>query len=175
MPKVAATLASLLLIASSIGVNIARYPQVGRTVDAGQRPDAVETANSAPAQQQANVVEPASPNPQLTSKAEIEPAQPAQAAAVAVAENLRAEESNTSQPIADSAQLKSAGLVPILGVRPMAPIVGTQPALDSPGMPEDVDAVRRLPPIDPNVPTAADYQAVETEKATTAYPATSTP
>ncbi len=175
MPKVAATLASLLLIASSIGVNIARYPQVGRSVDAGQRPDAIEPANSAPAQQQANVVEPATPNPLPTSKAEIEPAKPRQAAAVPVAENLQAEESNTSQPIADTAQLKSTGLVPILGVRPMAPIVGTQPAVDSLGMPVDIDAVRRLPPVDPSVPTAADYQPGEMDKAATAYPATSTP
>jgi hypothetical protein len=98
-----------------------------------------------------------------------------QAAAVAVAENLRAEESNTSQPIADSAQLKSAGLVPILGVRPMAPIAGTQPALDSSGMPADLDAVHRLPPIDPNVPTAANFQSGEMDNATAAYPETSTP
>ena len=43
MPKFAATLASLLLIASSIGVNIARYFQVGRTVYAGQPTETAET------------------------------------------------------------------------------------------------------------------------------------
>ena len=44
MPKLAATLASFLLIASSIGVNIARYPQVGRTMDAAAA-GAAETAS----------------------------------------------------------------------------------------------------------------------------------
>ena len=145
---------------------------IGRRGTAARRD---RTGELCAAQQQANVVEPATPNPLPTSKAEIEPAKPRQAAAVPVAENLQAEESNTSQPIDDTAQLKSTGLVPILGVRPMAPIVGTQPAVDSLGMPVDIDAVRRLPPVDPSVPTAADYQPGEMDKAATAYPATSTP
>ena len=45
MPKLAATLASLLLIASSIGVNIARYPQVGRTLDPPSAEIRLRTAN----------------------------------------------------------------------------------------------------------------------------------
>ena len=49
VPKLAATLASLLLIASSIGVNIARYPQVGRIIDAGPPTATAAIANSEPA------------------------------------------------------------------------------------------------------------------------------
>ena len=45
MPRLAATLASILLIASSIGVNIVRYPQVGRSIEPSTA-GAAETAIS---------------------------------------------------------------------------------------------------------------------------------
>ncbi len=174
LQKLAATLASLLLIASSIGVNIARYPQVGRTVDAGSPTDAAQPVNSAPVAQQASLVETAKPDSLPVGKPEIEPAKSPQAAAVAAPENMRVEGPCDSKPVAGNAGPQPEPTVAILEVRPMIPIASLPAVADGCDPPASDDELRRLPPAAPGVSPVTGLQAARPDEAQP-YPVTSTP
>jgi hypothetical protein len=171
MPKFAATLASLLLIASSIGVNIARYPQVGRIVDAGQPTEVVDTARSTPPAQQSSCVETANVDPSPTRKSEIEPAKPPQAAAVAPAEPPRPSDPVDAKPVAPTPTPQPQPAATILDVRPMVPVASLQAATDPP---TGNDEVRRLPPLEPAGSAIAELRAGQPDE-TESYTTTSTP
>jgi len=174
MPKFAATLASLLLIASSIGVNIARYPQVGRPVDTRQRTDSAESADSAPAAQQLSRVETSNPASLSASETEIQPAKSPQSAVVAPTEIARVEEHGDSRPATSTPPSLPAPPLPILDVRPMVPVTNLRATADAADSPTGYDEVRRLPPVERGIPAVADLQTAGTDAAA-AYPATSTP
>jgi hypothetical protein len=173
VPKFAATLTSLLLIASSIGVNIARYPQVGQPVEAVERTGAAETANSAPAEQQPGLVETANPHCLPPREIAVDPAGSPQAAAVAAGPT----------PVEGNLDLRrAAGIVgpqadrtvAILDVRPMVPVASLPTAGGVGEPPAGYHEVQRLPPVEPSAPTVADLQAAGPD-AVGPYPATSTP
>ena len=173
VPKFAAILASLLLIASSIGVNIERYPQVGRTIDAGQRTDAAEPVNSPPAAPQSGRVETANPDALPAREAEIEPAKPSQVATVPPAENARVEEASNPKQTAATAHSQPEPAATILDVRPMVPATDLPTAAGA-DRPAGADEVRRLPPLEPGTSAIAEPQAAASGAAVQ-YPATSTP
>ncbi len=174
MPKFAATLASLLLIASSIGVNIARYPQVGRTLNAGQRSDAAELANSATVAQHSGPVATVNPDSLPAHKTEIEPAKSLHVAAAARLEKACVETPCDSElaPVANRPQPVPA--LPIVDVRPMVPVAGLPTATGEANPPAGRDEVRRLPPVEPSASAVADVSAAEPDEAQP-YTATSTP
>jgi hypothetical protein len=166
VPKLAATLASLLLMASSIGVNIARYPQVGRTIHTAQA-NAAETANPPQAKGQTLPAE--------TFKSDYPPAKTEVAAdTVEEPRPLTAKsESIPDRTIAQAAAPVQKDIaVPIVDVRPMAPLA--RPRSNGGDSPAGGDVVRRLPPIEANRLTEADIESACT-KVGAAYPTTSTP
>ena len=172
MPKFAATLASLLLITSSIGVNIARYPKVGRTLEAEQRTDAAELANSMPSAPQSSQVETAHPDSLPARDIEVQPETSTQVTAVARAEIARTEEHDNTKPAADAAHSMPVSPLPILDVRPLVPVATMRAAAAdiTPGY----DEVRRLPPVESGVPPVADSLAAGSYESQP-YPTTSTP
>jgi hypothetical protein len=174
VPKFSATLASLLLIASSIGVNIARYPQVGRTVDAGQRTDAAGTVTPAQTVQQPRIVETANLDSLPASETRIESARSSQVAAVAPTENPRGEGSFNPKPAVGTALSQPLPAVPILDVRPMVPIANLPAAAAAADPLAAANQVQRLPPVEPTVSAAGEFQAARPDEAGQ-YPATSTP
>jgi hypothetical protein len=159
-------------MASSIGVNIARYPQVGRTDESAEPTPTAEAVNSAPAAPQTGGVENA--NPESLSAREIAsgPAKSSQSAALVPVEN---------PPVASSRDSTAAGTVrplpdstvAIVDVQPMIPIAGPTPTDGIGEPPAGYNEVQRLPPVDPSASAAADLQA--TPVAVAPYPATSTP
>ncbi len=173
MPKFAATLASLLLIASAIGINIARYPQVGRTVDTGQRTDSAEPTKSAPVAEEPSRVEMANPDSLTASNIKIEPAKPPQVVAVVPPKTARVEESVSPKPAADVARLKPEPVVSILDVRPMVPVARLRTTGEA-DPPPGSDEVRRLPPVEPSGSAVPEIQATGSDNALP-YIATSTP
>ena len=140
MPRLAATLASLLLIASSIGVNIARYPSVGRpldppsagTVEAASPP---QTASTAPAAEKADIDQsPGKPNTPATREARPN-----------VANNdLPSDRMVAVAPLPPAAQ--TDGNVPIVDVRPMVSGGDTQANVTETSM--NRSRVQRLPAVD---------------------------
>jgi hypothetical protein len=172
--KLAATLASLLLIASSIGVNIARYPQVGRTVDAPQPPDATEAANSAPAAQPAGPAEMGDPDSARAKATEIRPAKAAQVIAVAPGENARADAPFDPRPAAGTVAPHTVPAATILDVRPMVPVAILRAAAGEADPPAGYDEVRRLPPVEQSVSLVTELPAAGSGEAGQ-YPATPTP
>ena len=166
MPKLAATLASLLLIASSIGVNIARYPQVGRAIDPSQAA-AAEAASAAPAAQSSSG-ETASADA-LPAKADgrtAEAPRPVDAARELVQTQRATEKSPAPPPLPASTD------VPIIDVRPMLPAASEPPGEDHSAT--ATDELRRLPPVEDNALAVVNTEP-DTTDIGTAYPATSTP
>ncbi|MGO9113481.1 MAG: hypothetical protein ACLP9L_29980 [Thermoguttaceae bacterium] len=174
MSKLAATLASLLLIASSVGVNIARYPQVGRTVDAEQRSDATGAANSAPLAPQSSFAEKANPDSLSASEAQVEPAKPPKVDASAPVENAGAEPLCGSKQAAGTALSGIGSAATILDVRPMVPVATLRAVGSLADPPVGYDEVRRLPPVEPSVSAVADPQTAGSDVAES-YTATATP
>jgi hypothetical protein len=166
VPKVAATLASLLLIASSIGVNIARYPQVGRMIDPGQA-EAAEPASPAVA---------ASPVPPVeTPHAELSPAKPATGTPPQIPQEATSgvnpspgRKTTEVKPSTAPAQVQVA--IPIVDVRPMVPVA----SLQSGDAISNRNEVRRLPLVDNIGFASADAEGNLASSANT-YPTTSTP
>jgi hypothetical protein len=164
VPKLAATLASLLLIASSIGVNIARYPQVGRLADPGTAA-AAEPENSPPPA----IGRPASQTPPAgaesgTRVAEEWPPRPADHLPPAGFPTIQ-----TAQP-APPVQPEVA--VPIVDVRPMVPVANL--AADRGNFATGANDFLRLPPVEFNGAAMRDLGSAQTLDAS-AYPSTSTP
>ena len=173
VPKYAATLASLLLIAGSIGVNIARYPQVGRTADARQPTDAAQPANAALAAPRLIPVETANPDPLPVRKTEIEPVRHPQGSEIARAENVPVEAPLDPKPATGSAHPRPVPAVTILDVRPMVPIASLPAVAGVATLPADSDEVRRLPPVEPGVSAITEIQTGG--HGAQSYTATSTP
>jgi hypothetical protein len=170
VPKFAATLASLLLIASSVGVNIARYPQVGRTADVESFSQ--ETTVTQPVANQPHANQP------MVDRAAVNGAQPQ---AEVLPENLpqvaatcpRAQP-DVATPVPQSPTIAAGTVlqreVPILEVRPMVPVVRLQET----GKSADFNGLRRLSPVDPHLSADAE-NATEGPGAREPYPATATP
>ena len=179
MPKFAATLASLLLIASSVGVNIARYPQVGQNITSSRTVDVPATPNSRPAANQPDLVETAGSSSLPASKPQDEPAKPPQAAAVTSAKKVA---SGSGHIIAHSdSKLKVAVNRPplqltieILDVQPMVPLTSQPTLANAASPPARLDEVNRLPPVAKAPPVIDELQAMAGDAAEQ-YPATSTP
>jgi len=173
LPKLVATLASLLLIASAIGTNIARYPQVGRTLETGPRTDSAEPAKPAP--EESSRVEIANPDSLAASKFEVEPAKPPQVVAVAPPKTARVEETVVPKPApaADADRLKPESVVSILDVRPIVPVAGLRATGETDPLPGS-EEMRRLPPVEPSGPAVAEIQTAGSHDALP-YVATSTP
>lgn len=178
MPKLAATLASLILIASSIGVNIARYPNVGRTAEPGSA-SAVEPATSpapasgcpaseSPATSQTQPVD--TPDRDMpAAKADAAPA--TETPSPPAQEPQQGEQSPLVQAGRPAADVQADTVVPITDVRPMAPVGNlTGSSGDLPRAGE----IRRLPPVDFAASTVTDFGPVQS-LSTSAYPRTSTP
>jgi hypothetical protein len=161
--KFAATLASLLLIASSIGVNIARYPKVGMA-EVGMLDGQPPQTNSAPT---LNPVSPAQPEsaPQVAR----EVASPVPAAAQPEDSHGADLPSSSPNPTFASVPPRHSE-VPILDVRPLVPVVRMESAAGPSG---GYEGLQRLPPVDPNAPAIAESTAGPAECAP--YPTTSTP
>ena len=174
MSKLPATLASLLLIASSIGVNIARYPQVGRAIDAGQRSDSVESTDPGPTAQQSNLAEKVNPDSAAASETKIEPAKTSQAGTVPPAENKADVNHCNPQSSAGESSSRIESNVAIVDVRPMVPVANLPSAANSTDAPLSYDEVRRLPPVEPDAPVVPDAQGAGTG-VTERYPVTATP
>ncbi len=179
MPKFAATLASLLLIASSIGVNIARYPQVGRTVDPPQPSDATQStnpaaANRASAAQSSSLAERANPDSLPASDREFEAAKSPEAGAGDSLGNAQIQQPRDSRLGPGTAPARPQLAAAILDVRPMVPVASLPAARGPADLPAGNDEVRRLPPVQPNVSAIADPQAAGPDEARP-YAATSTP
>lgn len=168
MPKLAATLASLLLITCSIGVNIARYPQVGRPVEAGRPADAAQSADSALIRQQSTLVETANPDLSPPRETGIEPTKSPQVAKVTRTENTRVEKHRDPKPAIGTARPVQA--VAILNVRPMVPIASLPTANSGAAS----DEVRRLPPVQSGVSAVTEIQSAAADGAQS-YAATTTP
>jgi hypothetical protein len=169
VPKLAATLASLLLIASSIGVNIARYPQVGMAVDSGAAVQSAEVLNSASAAQQSSPAEssgPASSKPDAVGKDQAESPKPCAGAA----EEILHKEPRT-EPTA-SATAPSDPAISIVNLRPMVPVSSSRAGAADP--PAIEDEVRRLPPVELSASSIASQAASDPGEGAR-YPATSTP
>jgi hypothetical protein len=165
VPRIAATLASLLLIVCSIGVNIARYPIVSQMVSGLDSPSTPVASAEPPAA--------AEPAPQPPVKLTPPMAKPAAEASPAPAANRPSPAAKKSRTPPLSQPAKSAAKparVPtavtasienpmpvgrILDVRPLVPVV---PAAET-GEPARLarvdqagDEVRRLPTLDMVVP-----------------------
>jgi len=161
VPKLAATLASLLMIASSIGVNIARYPrvghsidpQVGRTNDHGQ----ADVAPAEPAQA-------ANPEPITLPPPPVETAQ--------AVPPTKANESASNGEAKQQSGMVTPVTVPIIDVRPMAPAANSQ--TDSGNSPAADDQVQRLPPVETNGFTMQDAEPASPNDSAS-YPTTATP
>ncbi len=166
MPKLAATLASILLIASSIGVNIARYPQVGRTIDPA-RAGAAETASALQAADETPRVEKAA--------AELLPAK-LEAAATAARDTRQGTangELAADRMVAVAprpVQQQSSGDIAIVDVRPMVSVQEAQSANSE--SPASQHRVERLPNIDSGEQLSSDSGSINEELS---YPATNTP
>ena len=174
VPRLAATLASLLLIASSIGVNIARYPQVGQTADTGQPADAAQPAPPVPAAQPASLVERTNPDPLPARETKIEPAKSPVLPAVAPAKNTHVAAPVDPHPAAKMAPAQPEPVVTILNVRPLVPIASLPIATGGAEPLAGSDEVRRLPPVKPGVSAIPEIPAGGSDGARP-YPATGTP
>jgi hypothetical protein len=167
VPKLAATLASLLLIASSIGVNIARYPQVGRMIDPGQ----AEVAESA-----STVVETSSVPAAEAAHVGPAPARPGTNSPPQVSQDMGTSTSAPSErkiaePTSSTPLPQAEVAIPIVDVRPMVPVAGLQAGGDD--IPSR-NAIRRLPPVENSDSVKAETDGNLTNSGI-AYPTTSTP
>lgn len=171
MPKFASTLASLLLIASSIGVNIARYPQVGRTVGSVPPADPAKSADSVPGANPADGIKAANPDSSSADPIACEPAKPSQAIADARAGGAKAID---LPPVASQALSGAQAVVPIVDVRPMLPVARLQAATSTAISPAGYDEVQRLPAVDPSVSATRVVQSTGSDDAKL-YPTTATP
>jgi len=171
MPRSAATIIGLALVAVSIGFNIWRYPIVWRMISpvaapaAPRAPAAVEASHPSaaasavqpiklpPAQPQPATPQPATPPLMLATQGEPKPVRgPASDAAPAAAERGLPASTSLEKP-----------LVPVPRMAAVAKPIGTADA---------AAAVRRLPPVDPNVPTMSGSYASGRSDAIPIYPST---
>jgi hypothetical protein len=175
LPNFASTLASLLLIASSIGVNIARYPQVGRTIDdapAGTvtQAKAAVPADAPPLTPASNGLKAENPGALGASGIEPEPAKSLQFAAGGAADSpqgtKRRDPDMAVVPVPSAPRTE----VPILDVRPLIPVASPEAASSG----AELNSLRRLPPVVGNAwPSAPQLDAVP--GAREPYPETATP
>jgi hypothetical protein len=163
MPRFAAILASLLLIASSIGVNIARYPMVGAMVEGLEDMQASRSVAAPPAPETTETTA-AVAGGQCPPSDRQRPAQT----------DLRPE----PQAQADlSDQRPERQAQPDLRPGPLVPVIVSSWEKEK-GPPELCAAdgeVRRLPPVDRMVPVSTVPGGASLDLATANYPRTATP
>lgn len=154
VPRIAATLASLLLIVSSIGVNIARYPIVSQMVGGLDHPSSpvakadspgeVAPAPQQPAKKAITAAKPAVPAEHRRSKkmpqASVSPTAKAPIAAATVVD------------VSPAAAATPAPMGRILDVGPLVPVVQAGQPAEPARIAQVDDEVRRLPAVDPVVP-----------------------
>ncbi len=166
MPKIAATMASLLLIASSIGVNIARYPQVGRTLVPAPA-EAAGTVNPSPAGDSRST---ADESPRVETANTTDPQRVKTATVLPTAEEQRLVKQElpaVSVSAKPAAPVPMEAKVPIIDVRPVARTGHQANGSDCP--PED-DEVRRLPTVE-----VTGFSNADSEVTFANYPTTGTP
>jgi hypothetical protein len=166
VPRLAATLASLLLIASSIGVNITRYPKVGHSIDPAFA-GAAETPTVSPSASEASRVDKADAN-QLSAKPEF--AAPTAHETQPRAVNNDSPTDHVAAVVPQPTTAQADGNVPIVDVRPMVS-VGDAPSSGTEA-PANQNGVQRLPTVAngnqfPPEPNSADVGE--------SYPTTATP
>ena len=155
MPKMAAMLLGLALVAFSIGFNTARYPIVWGMVGPGGQPAAAsEPASRAPPQpdqpENPPTAEPQQPSPTA------EPQQP----------------SPPAEPPADSGQ--TAALAE--SRKPLVPVLPISVPKDAAGNADPAAGICRLPPVDDSGPRPGErYTAQFFAGAVAVYPSTSNP
>ncbi len=172
MPKLASTLASLLLIASSIGVNAVRYPQVGRAIEP-HTATAAESANSPPAASG----QLASQNPPVDTSEAGTPAPTPQTIRMDAEQLPPTAPEFQQSPVFAAAPAERAPppanvTVPIVDVRPMVPVADL--TANNGGSAMTVGAVSRLPPVEISGMAASDTDSARPSFAS-AYPTTATP
>ena len=181
VPKFAATMASLLLIASAIGVNIARYPivwqMVGRLDDPQQAVVSSQPATQtvAPTTPPAPAEAIAMPTPSPTPEKSAQTVGFTQTVATTPVPSLPVKPTEPAAPAGLNSDVGTNNGEPtghIVGVRPMTPVV---PA-DTASMSTASDTgVRRLPPADQVTATATDLMSSADDDAPASYPSTVTP
>ena len=199
VPRIAATLASLMLIAGAIGVNIARYPAVWQMVDGLDKPDGPAVASEPSSQPvpatAASQTKPAA-QPARTSTATARTDKVAASATPAIASKKKpqAKAKTPAGPaapravVATTQNLPPASVKPaetvdrnepvghILGVRPLVAVTppGTSGTLSE--QPAVEEPIRRLPPPDAAVPSPLEQAWAGGDMGPVpAYPTTSTP
>jgi len=167
MPKIAATLASLLLIASSIGVNIARYPQVGRTLVPAPA-EAAGTVNPSPTGDSRSTAD-ESPRVETANTTDPNPVKTATALPTAEEQQRLVKRALPVEPVSakPAAPVPMETTVPIVDVRPVARTGHQANGSDSP--PEDGE-VRRLPSVE-----VTGFRNADSEVIAANYPTTATP
>ena len=167
VPRLAATLAAILLIASSIGINVARYPRVGRTIDpapaaAAESASPSQTADEAPRAEKRVDRDESPVRPQVADPAARE-ARPVVADGEPTADRMVAVTPQTMPAQIDKS-------VPIVDVRPMVSASDTQTSCtDSPA---NAKRFQRLPPVESNGQFSLESGVADDGAG---YPATATP
>jgi hypothetical protein len=173
VPKLAANLASLLLIASSIGVNMARYPQIGQAVDKGQPADGAHAVDTARSPEPSIVIQGESENALAATATVADATTPRQAKAVTAVDKPQDESPSDSLPVVNPLPAQPAPEATILEVRPLVPVPGLRTAPATADVSNLRDEVRRLPPVDSEVPGVEVSSPDNPVKSL--YPGTSTP
>jgi hypothetical protein len=157
MPKSAATIFGLALVAVSIGFNIWRYPIVWR-MTAPSAPPATKTATAAPRPAPA-AVEPARSSVATSAVQPIKlpPPKPESATpplALAGSEAPKPIPGVANSPTADAmATAEQSPSAPDNLEKPLVPIPRMATAAIPIGTPKAAKEMHRLPPVDPNMPT----------------------
>ena len=180
MPKSAATIFGLVLVAVSIGFNIWRYPIVWRMTTSTASP-ATKTAATPPATPRPApaAVEPARSSVATSAVQPIELPPPKPESATPPLTLARSE---TPTPIPSVAKSPTADAMATAEQRPPAPDNLEKPLVPIPritttarpvGSPEAAKDVLRLPPVDPNMPTlVGSYPCSSSAGAIPTYPST---
>ena len=194
MPRIAATLASLVLAASAIGVNVAQYPIVWQMVNGPDRPNSqAVAAKSAPAAATlpAAPLQPAAPNAverpkdaaQKTASTESAPPHKPPPAAEKASAGTGSQGAEKPAAAAEAqGAIKPAvaaghdePVTHIVGTRPLVPVVMAGLSSQSQAPPGADYQVRRLPPADPAAFAAQPAPSAAMADAPPAYPCTRTP
>ena len=156
MPRSAATIFGLVLVAASIGFNTWRYPIVWRMAGPIAAPEVAVASPQPP------TATPAAPRAE-PPKAELPSAAPLPAPLM----------EDAAKPTADarSTAVEHPAPAPTNLERPLAP-VPRMATMDKTTGADAAAAVRRLPPVDPNVPPAAVGYVSAPGNAVPMYPST---
>ena len=188
MPRSAATLFGLAFVAFSIGFNTWRYPIVWQmagatTASAAPTPAAMKAAPAAADESPKPSAAAPTAQPGKLPAAEAQPATPslmlgAQAAQKPIAGTANESAIGNARPLAakpamDVASLARPGPLDSNGLeKPLVPIPRMGAVAKVADTSGTASAVRRLPPVDPNVPPMGTYASGSSGDAIPIYPST---